>query len=459
MWYKLRMFLLAVTPPIIIALIFALSCSPVYNRPVPINFEAFKQGHDENIQDDATLVFAAFSGGGTKSAAMCWETLKEFKKIPYIYLTKDGDTVRSNLANEIDYVSGVSGGSFAAAGWCLFKDSMDVFEDRFINKNLELEFIKYLLWPHRLIRLSSPKYNRINVVSEYYHNKVFNKSKFKDIPDYPTLWINSTILSLGLRFTYDHEHFCFIGSDINSYPIGLACAASSAFPVLLNPITLRNYGTTEQEMSLLMNPKYRSAKRNSSRNLEKYLYAKKVEFFNDKRNKWIHLADGGLVDNQGLQVILDQFSTNGIINKRINGAVFRPLKRLVFINVKAGYSPDDNSCEYESPPKSIAVVKYATTISMNRLSSKRWEEIKLRSRDKKALIEANGLTFETPYFIEINFRNIRDDKLREKCMGIETSFSLSDEKLALIRKTIPVLINENKDLKRLKKIIREVTVD
>ena len=74
MWYKLRMFLLAVTPPIVIALIFALSCSSVYNLPVPINFEAFKQGKNELIQDDATLIFAAFSGGGTKSAATCWES-------------------------------------------------------------------------------------------------------------------------------------------------------------------------------------------------------------------------------------------------------------------------------------------------------------------------------------------------------------------------------------------------
>jgi len=89
-------------------------------------------------QDDKTLVFVSLSGGGTRAAAMSWKVLEELKKIPYPYIDKNGQRVESTLADEIDYISGISGGSFTAAAWCLYKDNMELFRRRFIERNIEL---------------------------------------------------------------------------------------------------------------------------------------------------------------------------------------------------------------------------------------------------------------------------------------------------------------------------------
>ncbi len=46
--------------------------------------------------------------------------------------------------------------------------------------------------------------------------------------------------------------------------------------------------------------------RNAREDLNKALKVRTRDYYNDKNNEYIHLADGGLVDNQGLQSILDE---------------------------------------------------------------------------------------------------------------------------------------------------------
>ena len=50
-------------------------------------------------------------------------------------------------------------------------------------------------------------------------------------------------MDLGARFEFTQEQFDPICSDLQPMKIARAVAASSAFPILLTPITLRNYAT------------------------------------------------------------------------------------------------------------------------------------------------------------------------------------------------------------------------
>jgi NTE family protein len=217
-------------------------------------------------------------------------------------------------------------------------------------------------------------------------------------------------------------------------------------------MTLKNYGQTLSDSILMLNTKYRIAKANSY-DFEKYFYCKTVEFFNNKQNKWIHVADGGISDNQGLQMILDQFQTNGIINKAVNNASpEHPLKRLIFINVNAGDDKKGKDCERQSPPKAVKVIGDCLTISLDRLSAKRWEEIKLRSNDKVEFLKANGVDMEPPYFIEINYRNACDS-LKKLYRPVPVNFYLKKSQIQFFRSSIPVLMKENLELDRLKRSI------
>ena len=422
---------------------------PNYNVEGSNNVPSFT--HDIP-QDDKTLIFVSLSGGGTRAAAMSWKTLEEFKKIPYAYTDKNGIKVKSTLADEIDYISGISGGSFAAAAWCFYKNDMKLFRKRFIERNIQGALLKKLfIPPSNGIKLISPYYDRINIASELYDNEVFDKKTFNDLPAHPVLWINATHLALGARFTYDKTYFDYLHSDLSKYPVGYACAASSAFPVLLSPITLKNYGDSSD---LTKDIKYKMAKMNSVNSVEMDFYCRSREFYNDKGNKFMHLADGGLVDNQGLQAIIDQFNTNGIINKRLNDRD-NPLQRLIIINVNAGVAGTDNSCRKESAPHINSVIEYTMVTSMDILSAKRWMKIKTLCEEVyKSKIDIGEKTkslslLEEPYTIEINFRNLNEED-RKQCNKLPTSFKLEDAQLELIDRVVPVLVDEEPEIKRLK---------
>ncbi len=439
---------------LLLSLVILAGCAPHYNLkadkilpPVPSSVR----------QDDQTLIFVSLSGGGTRAAAMSWKVLESLKRIPYTYRDRNGKEIFSTLADEIDYISGISGGSFAAAAWCLYRDNMDFFRKRFLERNIQGELIQgVFIPPWQGLRLLSSRYNRTNMASELYDQTVFEKKTFSDLPPHPVLWINATHLALGTRFTFTQTYFDLLGSDLSRYPIGYACAASSAFPILLSPMTLINYG---EPISPMEDIKYKMAKRNARGDIEQDYYCRMREFYNDKTNKYMHLADGGLVDNQGLQAILDEFETNGIINKKLNDRD-NPLKRLIIINVNAGVDADDPSCKSPSAPHVNSVIKYTMVTSMNALSAKRWMQIKEKCTEVyKAAIDIGTSTrsfslLEKPFTIEINFRNIQDDSLRAACDKLPTSFSLNKNQLDLIDKVVPVLVEEDPDLIRLKEALR-----
>jgi NTE family protein len=330
---------------------------------------------------------------------------------------------------------------------------MDIFRKDFIERNIQGELAKGIIFPPwQGLRLLSSEYDRINMAAELYDKTVFKGKTFSDLPLHPVAWIHATHLALGARFTFTPDYFKLLESELSKYPVGYACAASSAFPILLSPITVINYG---KPANLSQDINYKMAKRNARRDIEKDFYARMIEFYNDKSNKYMHLADGGLVDNQGLQAIIDQFDTNGVINKKLNDRD-NPLKRLIIINVNAGVLPDDKSCKSPNAPKISSVIKYTMVTSMDILSAKRWMEIKaLCNEVHKAVIDIGDTTrslslLEKPYTIEINFRNIKDPSQKADCYKLPTSFYLNKKQLELIDTVVPSLVEEDPDVIRLK---------
>ena len=405
---------------------------------------------DKVDQDDTTLMMVAFSGGGSRAAAVGWKTLETLKRIPYTF-TADGRQVESNIAREIDLVAGISGGSFAAAAWCLCGGDLAPFQKRFVERDIQGALARNLFSSKGVVAAFSRRYARINFAAELYDEEVYERKTFADLPARPILRIHSTDLALGRRFTFTPDTFARLDSNLGSYPIGYACAASSAFPILLTPLTLRNFGPP---LDLSQDVEYVLGKKNARTDLNADLRTKAWEYYNNKTNEYIHLADGGLVDNQGLQSILDEFETNGIINRRINYSV-QPLKRLIIVNVNAGVAGENQSGRSPSPPSIASVVESSMVSSMDVLSARRWMDI----RDKciemfKAAIDRGADTpslsqLEEPYRIEVSFRNIRDPELRRRAMALPTSFKLSPEQLALIDKVVPELLKEDPELKRL----------
>jgi NTE family protein len=402
-------------------------------------------------QDDRALVLVAISGGGTRAAAVGWRALETLRTVPYRFKNAAGQTVESNLGTEVDLIAGISGGSFTATAWCLGQNEMQRFRKNFIERDIQKALAGIFTTPKGVLALFSCRYSRINFAAEIYDQEVFDQKTFAALPDRPLLRLHATNLALGQRFTFTPETFAAIASNLSSYPLGYACAASSAFPILLNPMTLRNYPPA---LDLKADLGYQSDKQNAREDLHKDLQVRTRDYYNEKQNAYLHLADGGLVDNQGLQSILDEFQTNGLINRRINYTT-PSLQRLIIININAGVAPPSSSGRSAAPPGVFSVVESTMVSSMDVLSERRWMDIKSQCRDlMSAKIDVGATTpsyaeLEEPYRVEISFRNIEDPGDFQKAMDLPTSFHLTSDELSLVDRVVPVLLNEDPEFKRL----------
>ena len=93
-------------------------------------------------------------------------------------------------------------------------------------------------------------------------------------------------------------------------PLSFAVAASSSVPLLLSPMTVRNYAGSCPHAAPLSE---RSDAR--SRNLSARLLQLIADSYRDAQQRpYIHLVDGGLVDNLGVRGLLDHTIASGSLS-------------------------------------------------------------------------------------------------------------------------------------------------
>ncbi len=87
----------------------------------------------------------AFSGGGTRAAALAYGILEELRDTTVVI---DGQPRR--LLDEVDTISSVSGGSFTSAYYGLYGErTFEDFKDEFLTQNIEHKLVRGLLNPLR----------------------------------------------------------------------------------------------------------------------------------------------------------------------------------------------------------------------------------------------------------------------------------------------------------------------
>ena len=102
------------------------------------------------------LVLLAFSGGGTRAAALSYGVLEELRRTPIVVKGH-----QHSLLDEVDVIAGVSGGSFTALAYALYGDQLfHEYPQRFLNRNVQGELIQRILNPASWPRLASAGYGR-----------------------------------------------------------------------------------------------------------------------------------------------------------------------------------------------------------------------------------------------------------------------------------------------------------
>jgi len=204
-----------------------------------------------------------------------------------ISITTDSGTYP--LVREVDAISSVSGGSFTAAYYGLNGEAtFDTFEDEFLRYDIASGLKYRLLNPI----LCFSRKSRTEMAIEYYDKLLFHGDRFSDFQtvDGPLIIINATDLGAGVRFSFLQEYFDLICADLSTFPVSRAVAASSAVPLVFNPVVLKNYaGCDSLSAAYLAETRAQIADSPVMEDVTQGLAS-----YSDKEGRrYIHLVDGG----------------------------------------------------------------------------------------------------------------------------------------------------------------------
>jgi len=190
---------------------------------------------------DGLLILAAFSGGGTRASTLAFGALRE---LALHQITWEGKQKR--LLDELDVIFALSGGTFTAGYYALHGDRIfHDFEARFLRKDWESELkARVFKSPSNWIRLWSPYFGRAHLMAEILDESLFEGATYGDLitrNQRPWLFIHASDMATLSRFEFHQQQFDMICSDLSQLPIAWASASSAALPLVLSPISLKNY--------------------------------------------------------------------------------------------------------------------------------------------------------------------------------------------------------------------------
>jgi NTE family protein len=405
------------------------------------------------------LLFLTFSGGGTRAAAFSYGVLEELARTE---VSINGQKRR--LLDEVDIISGVSGGSFTAAYYGLFGDRIfEDYEERFLRKNIQGELVvrKYFFIPN-WFRLWSPNFDASDLAAEMYDKELFDGGTFGDIAARggPHILINATDLTEGITFPFIQDYFDFICSDLTDYPVARAAAASSAVPIVLTPITLKNYRNEidcgfmpEKLDDALMN-------RDKSRRYYQALHVSPYMLEPDKK-RYVHLVDGGISDNLGLRIAIDRVVQLDSLWTTLKRANRMNTTKIVFVVVNAETGVDKSPDLKESPAGMLTVLGSVTSTPLSRYNFetmellksdfKKWgEDIRLeRCSDPDYKGDPDKCDDIEFYLVEVDFNDIPDEKERKYFLELPTSFKLDDEQVDNLQEIAGRLMKQSEEYQKL----------
>ncbi len=414
--------------PLLVAALLASGCTTYFpvNDPISPTTLERRSGYRASrrwseARSNEILLIVAFSGGGTRAAAFAYGVLQGLDETR---VRIGGREV--SLLDQIDHVTGVSGGSFTAAYLGLHgRGIFDDFEQRFLRRDVQRALIGQLLTPWNWALLASPFFERSDLIARYYDRILFDDATFADLAARggPLVQINATDLATGAPFSFIQDQFDFLCSELGSYPISRAVAASSAVPGPMSPLTLRNFAG---ECDFEPPPWIREALASPRTFSRAYVNAKNLESYtrSDSR-RFIRLIDGGVSDNLGVRGPFE----STLLQRAPRDArpeILGPLRHMVLVLVNAQTTPEVAWEAIDRAPALYDIIDQTTTVQINRYTLETIELV----RATFAGWQEVAAGWPTPvgfHLIEVDFTKPVDPAERKYLNSLPTSFRLDDE--------------------------------
>jgi NTE family protein len=337
------------------ALVAACSAA-IHNDPINQELTATNRELDTELATgvatnyDDMVVALSFSGGGMRAAAFSYGVLEGFDQthVP----TRTGNV---SLLDRLDFLSGVSGGSILAAYYGLRgRAAIGDFKQRFLLVNAE-EALQTELSIGNIARGLDGGVNDATQFPVWLDAHLYNNATFKDLlrRPRPRVWINAADIYNRTAFIFTPVTFSALCSDLASYPVAMAVAASAAVPVVFAPIVIRNYaGGCPNGLPSWVE---RFHKDPNAPPLIKS-YADTLDGYRTGAISYVKLLDGGLVDNYGL--------AGFTIARLASSTPYGPLapeeavklRRFLFLVVDSGRAPSGQWAQTVPGPSGVDLI-------------------------------------------------------------------------------------------------------
>jgi NTE family protein len=329
-----------------------------------------------------TALGLAFSGGGTRAAAFAFGVLRGLRQ-------NTGPDGRSDL-DRVAFVSGVSGGSVTAAYFGLKgAAALDDFRERFLLRNAE-EDLGTAFDLGNLARGLEGGVNDASRLPAWLDRNLFDGATMGDLlrRRRPVVWINASDLYHRTPFVFSPETFGALCSDLASYPLSQAVAASAAVPVAFVPVVLESF--PQSCASPLPAWAARPTTEETSGAQLRAVAQALTSYRDPARTRYLKLSDGGLTDNFGLSGL--------VVARAAASQPFSPLtadqavrlRRVIFIVVNAGRPPAGDWSRTLTGPTGAELIAAVTDTALDaavrsgfdafRLTLREWESAVRRWR-------------------------------------------------------------------------------
>jgi NTE family protein len=252
------------------------------------------------------------------------------------------------------------------------------------------------------------------------------------------------------RFEFNQRQFDLICSDLNELPLSVATAASAALPLVLSPISLKNYAG----QCGFQPPKYLTTEvwtvwgRHRMTELRSYLDAEK--------RPYVHLLDGGFADNIGLRTLIETSELLGDLESFLQAKGVRRIRKLVFLVVNAETDPDVNQYKLDALPNLLQEMHALVDIPVNRYSADtlefmskaaiRWRaHIRQRARTGSSMFSPDA----DLYFINVGLSELEDQEEKARLMKIPTGLTLTEGELDRLLLAASSLVRNDEEFRRL----------
>jgi len=408
---------------------------------------------------DHSFIVVCFSGGGTRAAAFSYGVLEA------MHDTKIASG-NQTLLDQVDLISSVSGGSITAAYYALNRQkTFSDFPNKFLYRNMQGALMLDLLNPYDWLRFLSPWFSRVELSAEYLNANVYDNKTFADVIAYrarPYVILNATDMSTGARFEFTQDQFDALYSDLSSYPIGRAVAASAAFPALLGPMTLKNY-PRDSDYKEPVWVTGASQKNEAESDPRRYRDAQNyLSYSNGHQRAYIHLLDGGIADNVGARGPLQALTLNEGVFDIDQAIASGYASKVAFIVVNAKSDPDTSRDRTARVPGIIDVVMTAADVPIDNYTDDSVAQVhdyvnKIEQvKQQRVVLRSHGIKLDPSpydqvelYAIDVSFDQMSDQQAASKLKQLGTNFHLSRADVDLLIKSGRDCLLESPDYQQL----------